>query len=47
MTAVGRDPDPAPLSALAYAPLHAVANAYRAAGAEVLNLQTETGSAGS
>jgi hypothetical protein len=38
MVAVGRAPDPPPWHALAYAPLEAVAAAYRDAGAEVLNL---------
>ena len=37
MVAVGCLPDPAPWHALAYAPLEQVAEAYRAAGAEVLN----------
>jgi len=38
MIAVGRAPDPEPCGALSYAPLAVVAEAYRAAGAEVLNL---------
>ena len=38
MIAVGRDPDPHPWHALAYAPLGAVAAAYRRAGAEVFNI---------
>ena len=38
MIAVGRDPDPYPWHALAYAPLGAVAAAYRRAGAEVFNI---------
>jgi hypothetical protein len=38
MIAVDRDPDPHPWHALAYAPLGAVAAAYRRAGAEVFNI---------
>lgn len=38
MVAVNRDPDPHPWDALAYAPLGAVAAAYRRAGAEVFNI---------
>lgn len=38
MIAVNRDPDPHPWHALAYAPLGAVAAAYRRAGAEVVNI---------
>jgi hypothetical protein len=38
MIAVGEPPSPPPYHALAYAPLAPVAAAYRAAGAEVVNL---------
>jgi len=38
MIAVGRAPDPSPWHALSDAPLQVVADAYRAAGAEVVNL---------
>ena len=38
MIAVNSDPDPHPWHALAYAPLGAVAAAYRRAGAEVFNV---------
>lgn len=38
MIAVGRAPSSEPWGALSYAPLGVVAQAYRAAGAEVLNL---------
>ena len=38
MIAVGRDPDPRPWHAFAYAPLRAVAAAYLRAGAEVFNI---------
>ena len=38
MTAVGEDPSPQPYHALSYAPLAVVADAYRAAGAEVFNI---------
>jgi hypothetical protein len=38
MIAVARDPDPRPWHAFAYAPLEAVAAAYRRAGAEVFNI---------
>ena len=38
MAAVGEDPSPAPYHALSYAPLAVLANAYRAAGAEVFNI---------
>lgn len=38
MIAVARDPDPHPWHALAYAPIGAVAAAYRRAGAEVFNI---------
>ena len=38
MTAVGEDPSPQPCHAFSYAPLAVVADAYRAAGAEVFNI---------
>jgi hypothetical protein len=38
MAAVGEDPSPPPYHALAYAPLVVLANAYRAARAEVFNI---------
>lgn len=38
MVAVGRPPSPEPWDALSYAPLAVIAEAYRAAGAEVSNL---------
>lgn len=38
MVAVGEPASPSPWGAFSYAPLAAVADAYRAAGAEVLNL---------
>ena len=38
MVAVGAPPDPPPYGPFSYAPLAAVALAYRAAGAEVVNL---------
>jgi hypothetical protein len=38
MPAVGEDPNPPPYHALSYAPLAVLANAYRAAGAEVFNI---------
>ena len=38
LVAVGQEPDPPPYHALSYAPLRVVAAAWRAAGAEVLNL---------
>ena len=38
MAAVGEDPSPPPYHALSYSPLAVLANAYRAAGAEVLNI---------
>ena len=38
MAAVGESPSPQPYHALSYAPLAAVASAYRAAGAEVFNI---------
>jgi hypothetical protein len=39
MIAVNADPDPYPWHALSYAPLGAVAAAYRRAGAEVFNIE--------
>ena len=42
MIAVGADPDPRPWHALSYAPLGAVAAAYRRAGAEVFNIDEST-----
>ena len=44
MIAVGRPPGKPPYGPLDYAPLAAVADAYRAAGAEVLNLALPGGS---
>jgi hypothetical protein len=41
MVAVGRMADIAPWGAFSSAPLQAVANAYRAAGAEIFNLPSE------
>jgi hypothetical protein len=38
MAAVGEEPSPLPYHALSYAPLVTVAEAYRAAGAEVFNI---------
>jgi hypothetical protein len=38
LVAVGREPEPAPWHGLSYAPLHAVAARYAAAGAEVWNI---------
>jgi hypothetical protein len=38
MTAVGEDPSRPPYHAFSYAPLAVVAQAYRAAGAEVFNI---------
>ena len=38
LVAVGRAPEPAPWHGLSYAPLHAVANRYAAAGAEIWNI---------
>jgi len=46
MTAVGRLPDPAPWSALSYAPLVAVAESYGRAGADVCNLPVGGGREG-
>ena len=41
MVAVGAPASPPPWHALSYAPLRAVAEAYRAAGAEVVNLDAD------
>jgi hypothetical protein len=38
MAAVGEDPSPPPYHAFSYAPLAALANAYREAGADVFNI---------
>lgn len=38
LVAVGREPEPAPWHGLSYAPLHAVAVRYAAAGAEIWNI---------
>ena len=38
LVAVGREPDAAPWHGLSYAPLHAVAARYAAAGAEIWNI---------
>ena len=38
LVAVGREPDAAPWRGLSYAPLHAVAARYAAAGAEIWNI---------
>jgi hypothetical protein len=38
LVAVGREPEPSPWHCLSYAPLHAVAVRYAAAGAEVWNI---------
>lgn len=38
LVAVGREPEPAPWHGLSYAPLHAVAARYAAAGAEIWNI---------
>jgi hypothetical protein len=38
LVAVGREPEPSPWHGLTYAPLHAVAVRYAAAGAEVWNI---------
>ena len=45
MVAVGAPPDPPPHGPLSYVPLVAVAAAYRAAGAEVVNLPEPTADA--
>ncbi|HEV7283321.1 MAG TPA: hypothetical protein VGN75_00590 [Kaistia sp.] len=45
LVAVGRKPEPAPWHGLSYAPLHAVAIRYAAAGAKVWNIPSvDTGS---
>lgn len=46
MIAVGEAPGEPPFRALSYAPLAVVAAAYRAAGAEVLNLEPESDPSG-
>jgi hypothetical protein len=43
MVAVGEEASPAPYHALSFAPLCAVAQAYRAAGAEVFNVTVPAG----
>jgi hypothetical protein len=43
IVAVGRDADPPPWHALSFAPLSRVAEAYRAAGAEVFNVPDTAG----
>lgn len=40
MAAVGREPDAAPFGAFSFAPLAVIAEAFRRAGAEVVNLPT-------
>ena len=45
MAAVGEEASPPPYHALSYAPLSVLANAYRAAGAEVFNLPFPAGPA--
>ena len=45
MAAVGEEASPPPYHALSYAPLSLLANAYRAAGAEVFNLPVPAGPA--
>ena len=45
MVAVGEEASPPPYHALSFAPLSAVAQAYRAAGAEVFNLPDPAGPA--
>lgn len=45
MIAVGEPPSPPPHDALSYAPLTVVAEAYRAAGAEVFNVPAASASA--
>ena len=46
MIAVGQPASPPPYGALSYAPLAVVAEAYRAAGAEVFNVRPPTSSSG-
>jgi hypothetical protein len=43
MAAVGEEASPPPYHALSYAPLAVLANAYRAAGAEVFNISVSAG----
>ena len=43
MAAVGEEATPPPYHALSYAPLSLLANAYRAAGAEVFNIPSRLG----
>jgi hypothetical protein len=45
MAAVGEEASPPPYHALSYAPLAVLANAYRAAGAEVFNISVPAGPA--
>ena len=45
MAAVGEEASPPPYHALSYAPLAVLANAYRAAGAEVFNIPVPAGPA--
>jgi hypothetical protein len=45
MAAVGEEATPPPYHALSYAPLSLLANAYRAAGAEVFNIPVPAGPA--
>jgi len=45
MAAVGEEASPPPYHALSYAPLAVLANAYRAAGAEVFNISVSAGPA--
>jgi len=45
MAAVGEEASPPPYHALSYAPLAVLANAYRAAGAEVFNILVPAGPA--
>jgi hypothetical protein len=45
MAAVGEEASPLPYHALSYAPLSVLANAYRAAGAEVFNIPVPPGPA--
>jgi hypothetical protein len=45
MAAVGEEASPPPYHALSYAPLAVLADAYRAAGAEVFNIPVPAGSA--
>jgi hypothetical protein len=45
MAAIGEEASPPPYHALSYAPLFLLANAYRAAGAEVFNISVPAGPA--